>query len=263
MNSLVATSFRIAMSLLLVGMVSCSPPILKKIQMRAAKTPSFQSVLNSPEPVVLAYGGFSDWQRLWVEEAEKPAQIQYLPKDSALDIVAPKGLTLWYKDPFKGNVTFRFLFRAVSGPDSLDRCSDLNCFWMATDLMHPDSIFARKDFRGGVFGKSYSLVLYYMGFGGNSNTTTRFREYDGDYDGFIKGLHRPPILKEYADSEHLIKPDHWYSVVISVRDGLVEYWSDNELLVHYQDITPLTKGWFGFRTTQNHLQIRNFTAVKP
>lgn len=255
--------FRIIIFVLLVGMISCSPPIWNTLQKRAAKAPTFQGILNSAEPVVLANGNFSNWQRYWVEEAEKPVRIQYLPKDSVLDIVAPKGLTLWYKDPFQGNVTFRFQIRAVSGPDSLDRCSDLNCFWMASDPTHPESIFTRKDFRGGVFGKSYSLVLYYMSLGGNSNKTTRFRKYDGDYDAFIQGKQRPSILKEYTDSEHLIKPDHWYSVVISVCDGLVDYWSDDELLVHYQDSTPLTKGWFGFRTTQNHLQIRNFTVLKP
>ncbi len=248
---------------LFVGLFSCSPPIWNKLQKRAAKAPDFQGILNSAKPTLLAKGDFSNWQLQWLEEAEKPARIQYLAKDTALDIVAPKGLTLWFKDPFQGNVTFRYQMRAVSGPDSLDRCSDLNCFWMASDPLHPNSIFARKDFRGGVFGKSYSLVLYYMGFGGNNNTTTRFRKYDGDYDAFIQGRQRPSILKEYTDSEHLIKPNHWYSVVIIVHDGLVEYWVDDELLVHYQDAIPLTKGWFGFRTTQNHLQIRHFTVERP
>lgn len=248
---------------LLVGLVSCSPPIYKEMQNRAAKASSFQGVLNASEPVVIADGDFSNWQRQWVEESEKPARIRYLSQDTALDIVAPKGLTLWYKDQFQGNVTFRYQIRAVSGPDSLDRCSDLNCFWMASDPMHPESIFARKNFRAGAFGKSYSLVLYYMGFGGNSNTTTRFRKYDGDYESFIQGKQRPSILKEYTDPNHLIKPNHWFSVVIIVHDGLVEYWVDDELLVHYQDSMPLTKGWFGFRTTQNHLQIRHFTAERP
>ena len=195
LSDLTVLRYRIIILLLLAGLVSCSLPILKKVQLQAAKALSFQGVLHA-DAIVLANGNFSDWQRYWVEEAEKPVQIQYLPKDSVLDIVAPKGLTLWYKDSFQGNVTFRYQIRAVSGTDSLDRCSDLNCFWMASDPMHPDSIFARKDYRNGVFGKSYSLVLYYMSLGGNSNTTTRFRKYDGDYDAFIQGKQRPSILKE-------------------------------------------------------------------
>jgi hypothetical protein len=205
-----------------------------------------------------ATGDWAHWADQWVEESELPARITYIPGDSVLDVVAPKGLTLWYKQPFRGNPTFHFQVRALSGTEPTDRCSDLNCFWMASDPEHPDSLFARKSFRAGRFGNYYSLRLYYVGFGGNNNTTTRFRRYDGNLEAFKQAGQRPDIQKEYTDPAHLIRPDHWYDVRIVVRDGRVQYWSDNECLFDYVDPKPLRQGWFGFRTTQNHLQIRRF-----
>lgn len=253
-------NFSIVSFLFLSSLISCSPPIWNKLQKRAANV---QGIYPLQDQQLLALGKFSEWQSHWEEESELPARIRYLAADSSLDIIAPKGFTLWYKKPFQGDLTFSYQVRARSGTDSLNRCSDLNCFWMASDPLHPDSIFARKAFRGGVFGKSYSLSMYYLGFGGNGNTTTRFRKYDGDYEAFLLGKKRPEVLKEYTDSIHLIKPDHWYTVVISIRDGLVKCWWDNELLILYPDAQPLKKGWFGFRTTQNHFQVRNFTVSKP
>lgn len=246
--------------LLIAGLLSCIPPIWNKMQKRAAVV---QGLAPIPEKKVLVTGDFDHWEQDWMEESEVPAQIRYLVEDSCLDIVAPKGLTLWYKKPFKGDLTIRYQIRAVSGTQPTDRCSDLNCFWMATDPLHPDSLFVRKDFRGGQFGKYYSLSLYYLGYGGNGNTTTRFRRYDGNYDAFVQAKERPTVQTEYTDSKHLIQPDHWYAVQIIVKDGVVQYWSDNELLSNYRDEKPLVKGWFGFRTTQNHLQVRRFTVSTP
>ena len=42
----------------------------------------------------------------------------------------------------------------------------------------------------------YSLQLYYLGYGGNHNSTTRFRRYDGDESGITNPKARPAILKE-------------------------------------------------------------------
>ncbi|HET9571258.1 MAG TPA: DUF6250 domain-containing protein [Bacteroidales bacterium] len=246
--------------LLLACMESCTPPIWNKMQKRAA---IIQGLATIPEHHILWTDDFENWNQNWVDEAEVPAQIRFLITDSCLDVIAPKGLTLWNKTLLKGNIDIRYQIRAVSGSDPNDRCSDLNCFWMASDPLHPDSIFARKDFRAGVFGKYYSLNLYYVGYGGNSNSTTRFRRYDGQYDTFVQSKQRPSIQKEYTDSEHLIKPNHWYQIMISVKDGRVQYWSDNVMLFEYLDPAPLTKGWFGMRTTQNHFQVRHFTVSIP
>ena len=96
-----------------------------------------------------------------------------------------------------------------------DRLSDLNCFWMASDPKHPDNIWKREKWRSGIFLNCYSLQLYYMGYGGNYNSTTRFRRYDGNEAGITDPKVRPAILKEYTDTEHLLKANHWYHIKIT------------------------------------------------
>ena len=113
--------------------------------------------------------------------------------------------------------------------------------------------------RQGIFVRQYALSLYYMGFGGNHNTTTRFRRYTGDERGVNNAEYRPAILVEYTDSAHLLKKNHWYHIRLEQIDGCVRYIIDGEVIVEYQDPTPLTRGYFGFRTTLSHAQIRGFT----
>ena len=134
---------------------------------------------------------------------------------------------------------------------SVDRLSDLNCFWLATDPGVPDgNVFTRMKERGGAFANAASLSLYYMGYGGNWNTTTRFRRYNG--------RPRPPLLREYTDSAHLLQPNRWYRIRIEASRVRTRYYIDEELLVDYADPQPLLRGWFGFRTTWSHCLIRGF-----
>ena len=65
---------------------------------------------------------------------------------------------------------------SAGGPN--DRVSDLNSFWMATDPRTPEDLFAHD--RSGKFAEYNLLDMYYVGLGGNGNTTTRFRRYIGD-----------------------------------------------------------------------------------
>jgi rhamnogalacturonan endolyase len=179
-----------------------------------------------------------------------------------LDIVAPKGFTLWYKEPLEGDVTIRFEAYVVDEGGAYDRVSDLNCFWMAQDPAFPDDFFARSKWRNGVFGRYYSLRMYYVGYGGNSNSTTRFRKYDGNYEAFQKGSQRPDIIKEYTDPAHLIKPNHWYTVEIRTKGERVSYLIDGQLIFDYTDPAPYRDGYFGIRTTQNHLRVKNVTIIQ-
>ena len=189
-----------------------------------------------------------DW---WMEAEDKASTVTN--RDGIIDIVAPKGLTLWNTNLMQGNTVIEYEARIVSDPRFKDdkgnnRISDLNCFWMAE----------RCGGCGGKFVNNSALRLYYMGYGGNWNTTTRFRRYTG-YPMTTDSLWlRPVILKEYTDPAHLIKGDHWYSIRIEVIDGRVKYFIDGECLVDYVDPRPLTRGYFGFRTTLSHAQMRNF-----
>jgi len=243
---------------LMVLITSCCPPIWSKMKKRAEAEIAAKALMEKQK--VLATGHFKDVLQYWMPEAEDRYRLSYLEADSSLDIKASKGLTLWYKLPFEGDIRIQYEACVVDGGDLLDRVSDLNCFWMASDPVYPDSIFARKHFRESSFGRYYSLQLYYMGFGGNQNTTTRFRRYDGNYDDFHKNMKRPEVLSEYKDPAHLIRPNHWYTIEITVQHGSVRYIQDGEVLVDYTDSSPLTKGWFGIRTTESHLRVRKFVV---
>lgn len=202
---------------------------------------------------------FSKFEKSWFPESEKSFKLSYSKKGDYLDVVAEKGFTLWYIKPLKKNFTISFKAYLVREGGEFDRVSDLNFFWMARDPLYPDNILARSGFRGGVFGKYYSLDMYYLGIGGNNNTTTRFRDYNGNYDDFAKEGKRPEVIFEYTDSLHLLKPGHWYEVFITVFNNRTTVSVDGIEYVNYIDLNMPEKGWFGFRTTQNHLRLSNFT----
>lgn len=199
----------------------------------------------------------------WRIEAESEAT-RVLLRGDTLDITSPKGLSLWWEEPIAAPCTIQYHACVVVEGGPCDRLSDLNCFWMAS-LPVRGKADAHLPWVGGEatgrFVDSYRLQCYYLGFGGNHNTTTRFRRYDGDTLAITDEAHRPPILKEYTDAAHLLKPNHWYSVRIEVHtDGRTCYYIDDELLVDYLDPSPLTNGWFAFRTTWSHTRLTGFSV---
>ena len=195
----------------------------------------------------------------WWTEAED-ASSTVTTKDGVTTIIAPKGLTLWNKNKMTGNTIIEYDARIVSDPQFRNdkgeiRISDLNCFWMAD----------KCGGYGGKFANNYALKMYYMGYGGNWNTTTRFRRYTGYAPTVEEEWLKPIILREYTDADHLIKADHWYHIRLEAIDGRVRYIIDGECLVDYIDPHPLKSGYFGFRTTLAHAEMKNFTysCVNP
>lgn len=199
----------------------------------------------------------------WFMEAESTDSKLTILKDGTIDIIAPKGLTLWNKKKMKGNVRIEYDARIVVEENNemkWNRLSDLNCFWMATDpSIKGGSVLKKAKERRGIFINQYALSLYYVGYGGNHNKTTRFRRYNGNSKGITDVAYRPAILREYTDSNHLLKPNHWYHIILQQDNGHVRYWIDGECIVDYLDTTPLTHGYFGFRTTLSHAQLKNFS----
>jgi len=185
----------------------------------------------------------------WEAEAENSDTHLVFMGDS-IEMWTSAGLTLWRVQPMA--VPFVLEYEAmVVVRDSCDRLSDLNCFWLATDPCEPDgSVLTRMKERNGVFRNASSLQLYYVGYGGNWNTTTRFRRYNGQP--------QPPLLQEYSDSAHLLQANRWYHVRIEANLAYTRYYIDKELLFEYADPTPLRFGWFGFRTTKSHCLLRGF-----
>lgn len=193
----------------------------------------------------------------WSIEAESPqAQVRYLP-GGVIDIDTPRGLTLWYPDRLDGPVRIAFDAMAVSAGGPNDRVSDLNAFWMATDPAAPDrSVFSQP--RNGRFEAYDTLTTYYVGIGGNRNTTTRMRRYTG----------RPgdrPLLAEHdrADPAALLQPARWTRVALIADGGRIAVERDGRMLFAMTDPAPYRSGWFALRTTQSHLRIRRVTISRP
>ena len=199
-----------------------------------------------------------DFKKYWKVESESPDyRISF--RGDTCELLSPKGLTLWRRQQLSTNMVVEYDAQVVDEGQAGDRLSDLNCFWLASDPQQRD-IWSREQWRSGIFVRCYTLQMYYLGYGGNHNSTTRFRRYTGDERGVDSTAFRPAILKEYTDAEHLLRPNHWYHVKIESLDGRTRFYMDGELIVDYLDPTPLQNGWFGFRTTLSRTRITNFKA---
>lgn len=196
-------------------------------------------------PCALDAENFSQY---WTVESESPDYKISFP-EGCCEIVSPKGLTLWRNEKLTGPLTIEYDARVMKETEE-DRLSDLNCFWMATDPK-ADDIWANLPRRKGIFANCATMQLYYVGYGGNYNTTTRFRRYDGHIG--------PPIVQEYLDADHMLEANHWYHIKLACDGKNVSYTIDGDPIFEWTDPNPLTEGWFGFRTTLSRTQIRNFT----
>jgi hypothetical protein len=154
------------------------------------------------------------------------------------------GVTVWLNQILEGNYIIKYQ-RTVMIEDGInDRLSDLNQFWMASDPRN-DNLFTRS----GKFEEYNDLSQYYVGVGGNYNSTTRFRKYNG--------LGERIIIDEKNESDFLLKPNKTYLVKIEVNNGHISYWMDDKCYFEYEDAQPLTKGYFGFRSTWSRHHIDN------
>lgn len=197
---------------------------------------------------VLFSDDFSGDLSNWLAEG-----IQPVLNKAKMELDTPVGTTVWFKPQLQGDVMIEYDVTAIDKGGPNDRVSDLNCFWMASDPAHPDNLFAAGKERSGIFEKYDNLNLYYAGYGGNTNTTTRFRRYN---NGDRK------LLGEFTDTSHLIIPNHKYHIQLICCDNIVEYYRDGERLFFHEDPQPYRSGHFGLRTTQNHLVMDNFRVVR-
>lgn len=141
-----------------------------------------------------------------------------------------------------------------------DRLSDLNCFWAANDPKYPDDLFARSQWRDGIFKNYNTLNLFYVGYGGNDNSTTRFRRYKGEYYGVADDKVKP-LLKEYTDAPHLLVPNQWYEIRIRVEKGITTYSVNDAELFRYTLAGGEGDGHLGLRLLQNHVLFTDFKAT--
>lgn len=181
----------------------------------------------------------------WVLESERPARVSV--KEGAIDIDTPAGLTLWFKPRLTGPVEIEFDAIAVSDGGANDQVSDLNVFWMASNR---DGGAPFPGQRSGRFADYHDLRTYYVGLGGNRNSTTRFRRYIGD------PVQRP-LLPEHDlnATEVMLVPNQKQTIVLVADRNTIEYKRDGRTLFRFSDPAPYTQGWFALRTTWSHLRI--------
>lgn len=168
----------------------------------------------------------------------------------SLDVRDRKGCTIWFKEKLQGPLMIEY--DATMRSDH--RVSDLNCFWMAIDPKDPGNILAKR--RSGSFSQYHPLRLYYVGYGGNKNKTTRFRRYPG-------GGERPLLAKhDLKDKRFRLKPDKTMKIQLVACGSIVQYVRDGEIVFDFRDEKPYREGWFGFRTVNSHMVIDNFRVYR-
>ncbi len=185
----------------------------------------------------------------WIVEMESAPDSSVAVKNNRLLLNTKAGVTVWYKKPLSGDYVISYKRGFILDKGINDRLSDLNQFWMARDPTQKN-LFTRK----GAFAEYDHLDLCYMGIGGNNNSTTRFRRYDG------KGNRH--LLKEYLDKNDLLIADHEYHIVTEVKEGFTRVWIDGKLLFDHKLDNPVNSGYFGFRSTYSHQYIKDFTIYK-
>lgn len=213
---------------------------------------------QSPDPAfrvgpVLFRDDFRKGLEQWTAEEEKPGKVE--ATGGELDIDVPAGLTLWFRSKLHGPVMIRYDVTVVSAGGPNDHVTDMNCFWMATDPVHPDDILSGH--RTGKFSDYNSLLTYYVGVGGRGNKTTRFRRYIGN------PTDRPLRAQDdLSSAQDMIVPNRLEHVEMVADGSLIQYYLNDVKLFEMLDPHPYTSGWFGIRTVHNHMIVRNFRIFR-
>lgn len=235
----------------LIGAVLC----ITAMSHAATTQPSTTPVLDGPfaRGELLASDDFDRGLDAWSCELEKGGAVR--AHDGAMEIDVPGGCTVWWKQRLDGPLLIEYQATVVKAGGPNDRVSDLNCFWMARDSRSPDDLFATH--RTGKFSDYNPLKCYYVGLGGNTNTTTRFRRYVG-------GSKQRPLLpqNDLRGEADMIVANATQTVRLVAAGSLIQYYRDGRKLFEMNDPEPYTSGWFGIRTTQNHMLVRHFKVYR-
>lgn len=189
----------------------------------------------------------------WRIEAESP-DARVTERGGIIDIDTAKGLTLWWRRAIAAPVTISFDAMAVSAGGPNDTVSDLNAFWMASEV-DGGSVLAQP--RSGAFAAYDDLKTYYVGIGGNRNTTTRFRRYIGQPGN-------RPLLPEHDLSApaDMLRPNVWTRIRLIADGRTVAVERDGRRLFTLADDHPYARGHWGLRTTWSHLRIRRVSVTR-
>ncbi len=227
--------------------------LLSVAQAQVPKQPNVGKAVMKTKPYkkgkLLFKDNFSSGLADWTAEVPATPASRVAAENGKLLIDVDGGATVWLNKKFSGNILIEFKRKVMVGNGKNDRLSDLNQFWMASDPRNSD-LFTRS----GEFSQYDSLQLYYVGFGGNTNTTTRFRKYTGSGDRVL--------YEDLTDQEHLLEPNKEYGIRITVYNGLTKFFVDGREFFSFLDPDPLQEGYFGFRTVQSRQEIDNFRVYR-
>lgn len=183
----------------------------------------------------------------WVVEAQDSAA-RVTITHGQIDIDSAQGITLWHKRALHGPSVIRFEAMAVQAGGANDKVSDLNAFWMAAERDGSSPL----GHRSGKFEDYDTLPMYYVGIGGNRNTTTRLRRYVGE-----AGVR--PLLPQHDRADSLLIPNRWTQITLIADGSHIAVLRDGQSLFAMEDAAPYTHGWFALRTTWSHLRIRHLS----
>ncbi|MDP3406257.1 MAG: DUF6250 domain-containing protein [Brevundimonas sp.] len=192
---------------------------------------------------------FTDGLSQWSVELERGGTVE--ARAGQMDIDTLAGASVWFRNELRGPVMIEYDAVAVAEGGPNDQVSDLNAFWMASDPGAAVGTPPRR--RSGAFADYDDLLTYYVGQGGNRNTTTRMRRYVGVPS-------ERPILPEHdlSDPSSLLVPNARQRIRLIAAGPQIEYWRDGQRLFAMTDPRPYTRGWFAVRTTLSHLHISRF-----
>lgn len=194
---------------------------------------------------LIAADDFRHGLRQWAVELERGGMVT--ASRGVLEVDVPAGATVWFRRKLEGPYVIEYTATPVSAGGVNDRVSDLNNFWNAVDVRSPGDLFATP--RGGALAEYDYLKTYYVGYGANTNTTTRLRRYVGE-----PGVR--PLIHDYT--EPLLVANEPHRVQIVSDGSTARWWNNGRLVFDYTDPQPYTGGHFAFRTTWSHFRIEDF-----
>jgi hypothetical protein len=200
-------------------------------------------------------GDLSNWS--FEMQAPSTSTIQII--DNQLDMTTfGGGTTVWFLQKLEGSVMIEYNATALPIGGVADSVSDINSFWMLTDLKNPDDIQADSAARGGSFSNYHKLPGYYVGLGAGRNERTTFKKHDMSGNGvrIDWGL--------LTDEHYLITPSFPHKIQLVYCDGpdsgLVQYICDDSLYFEKWDTDPCRSGWFAFRGWNTNVRYDNFVV---
>ena len=215
----------------------------------AQGTVDTSSVEQYTKDQLLYQDNFDQGVKNWVVETPDSPCSNVETKNGKLIIDVDHGATVWFNKKLSGNILIEYHRKVIINSGHNDRLSDLNQFWMASDPRQ-ENMFTRS----GTFSEYDSLRLYYAGIGGNTNSTTRFRKYQGNGER--------TLLFDLQDEYHLLQPNKTYLIQLIVYNGTTKVYVDGEQYFSFTDDVPLTEGYFGFRTVESHQEINDFKVFR-